>query len=56
MQVQTCSEEECSKEQMVNQEWWHMLVIPALSRLRQEDGELNAGLGSTVTACFKEIK
>jgi hypothetical protein len=45
---------ECEK--MGSQEWyeswarWYMLVIPALGRLRQEDGKFQA----TATPCFKK--
>jgi hypothetical protein len=33
--------------------WWCPLVIPALRRLRQEDGKLEANLGYTGRPCSK---
>lgn len=37
--------------------WWHMLVIPALRRLRQEDHrECKAGLGYMAGTRLKETK
>jgi hypothetical protein len=35
--------------------WWGVPVIPALRRLRQEDGELEASLGCTVRLCLKKF-
>jgi hypothetical protein len=36
------------KTSYVSRLWWFTAVIPALRRLRQEDGELQASLGYTV--------
>jgi hypothetical protein len=33
------------KKEHVNWVWWHMPVISALKRLREEDGEFQANLG-----------
>jgi hypothetical protein len=35
---------------------WFTPVIPALGRLRQEDGEFEASLGYTVRPCPKQTK
>jgi hypothetical protein len=32
-------------------EWWHIPVIPALRRLRQEDGEFEASLSYIEQCC-----
>jgi hypothetical protein len=37
-------------------EWWHISVIPAARRLRQEDPEFKAILGYIARLCFKRIK
>jgi hypothetical protein len=36
--------------------WWGTPVIPALRRMRQEDGEFQASLGYVVRHCFKKLK
>jgi hypothetical protein len=36
--------------------WWHMTIISALRRVRQEDREFKASLGYTVRLCFKNLK
>jgi hypothetical protein len=33
--------------------WWYMLVIPALRKQRQEDGEVWASLGFIARHCLK---
>jgi hypothetical protein len=38
-----------TKPQSPNRAWWHMFVIPALGKLRQEDTELKANLGYKVS-------
>jgi hypothetical protein len=35
------------------QAWWHMPVIPALRRLRQEDCTVRASLGCILRHCLK---
>jgi hypothetical protein len=37
-------------------QWWGNLVIPALGRLRQEDGEFKASLGCIKTVSKEEHK
>ena len=39
--------------QKINQEWWHMPVIPVLGRLKQEDHRFKANLSNLVRHCFK---
>jgi hypothetical protein len=34
--------------------WWHMPLIPALRRLRQEDREFPVNLGYIVETCLKK--
>jgi hypothetical protein len=36
------------------QVWWHMHVIPALGKERQEDCELEVSLGYTANSCLKK--
>jgi hypothetical protein len=36
--------------------WWHMPIIPALRRLRQEDPEFQVRLDCTVIPCLKTNK
>lgn len=36
--------------------WCHLPVIPALGRLKQEDGEFKAGLGYTLKPIFLKKK
>jgi hypothetical protein len=38
------------------QVWWHMIVIPTLRRLRQEDFKLEANLGYTDRPYLKKNK
>jgi hypothetical protein len=40
-----------SKAMLGSQVWWHMPVIPALWRLRQEDCKFGANLSNTVRRC-----
>jgi hypothetical protein len=40
----------------ISQLWWCRPTIPALRRWRQEDLELQAGLGYIVRTCFKKLK
>jgi hypothetical protein len=36
--------------------WWHLPVIPALGRLRQEELEFEASLDYTARSCLKKLK
>jgi hypothetical protein len=34
--------------------WWFIPIIPVVGRLRQEDLELEAGVGYTASFCLKQ--
>jgi hypothetical protein len=44
------------KEKGYAQEWWYIVVIPALGRLSQEDLEFKFSLGYKARHCLKETK
>jgi hypothetical protein len=43
-------------EENLVQAWWHIPVIPALGRQRQEDGVFETSLGYNSKTCLKETK